>query len=212
LFIMLWAVHLSDGVLAWPCLAGGWLVAFALWAWASAHVSEDEIPRVGVMSAVFFVASLIRLPLGPASVHLILNGLIGLTLGRRAPLALGVGLLLQALLLGHGGYVVLGVNLTILALPALLARPVWRMLTVIMFRTSPLRGALVAGAIVGGLSVFLTASLNAGLLLIAGVVDFQSVAIGVLVAHAPIALAEAAIVGAVARFLVRARPEMLSRR
>lgn len=124
------AVHISDGVLLDSVWVGGWVTAAGLVA-ASAHrVREDEVPRIGVLTAAFFVASQIHLPLGGASVHLLLNGLVGVVLGRRGPLALAVGLLLQALLFGHGGLTTLGVNVTVYSVPALVAgfvfSRVWR--------------------------------------------------------------------------------------
>jgi cobalt/nickel transport system permease protein len=118
---LLWAVHISDGVLSEPVWAAGWIAAFALVAVSTWRVRDDEIPRIGVLTAAFFVASQIHLPLGGASVHLLLNGLLGVVLGRRAPLALAVGLLLQALLFGHGGVTTLGVNVTVYSIPALIA-------------------------------------------------------------------------------------------
>jgi ABC-type Co2+ transport system permease subunit len=52
---------------------------------------------------------------------LLLNGLVGVVLGRRAALAIPVGLFLQAALIGHGGFSTLGVNSCVMVLPALLA-------------------------------------------------------------------------------------------
>ncbi len=119
---MLFAVHLSDGVLGTPWWVGGWGPAAALVALGCWRIGEEEIPRIGVLTAAFFVGSQIHLPLGGAvSVHLLLNGLVGVVLGIRAGLAIAVGLLLQALLFGHGGLTTLGVNVTIYAVPAVLA-------------------------------------------------------------------------------------------
>lgn len=88
---------------------------------ASWRIGEAEIPRIGVLTATFFVGSLVHLPLsGAVSVHLLLNGLVGLVLGLRAGLVIPVGLLLQALLFGHGGLTVLGVNIAVYTLPAVL--------------------------------------------------------------------------------------------
>jgi cobalt/nickel transport system permease protein len=58
-----------------------------------------------------------------------LNGLVGMILGRRAALAVAVGLLLQMVLVSHGGYSTLGINCCIIGAPALLARPLYRKLT-----------------------------------------------------------------------------------
>ncbi len=119
---MLWAVHIGDGFLQWPWLLGGFAVAGLLVLVGAWGIRENEIPRVAVLTAVFFVASLIHVPvpMGPRT-HLLLNGLLGVVLGRRALLAIPVGLFLQAALFGHGAFTTLGVNSCIMALPALLA-------------------------------------------------------------------------------------------
>ena len=41
----------------------------------------QRMPQAAVLTAAFFVASLIHVPLGATSVHLVLNGLLGLVLG-----------------------------------------------------------------------------------------------------------------------------------
>jgi cobalt/nickel transport system permease protein len=56
----------------------------------------------------FFVASLIHVPFGPTSVHLLIPGLVGAMLGPSAFLSIGLGLLLQSLLFQFGGITALG--------------------------------------------------------------------------------------------------------
>ena len=72
-----------------------------------------------MLSAVFFVASLVHIPIGPTSVHPLLNGLMGIVLGWAAVPAILVALLLQAVFFGFGGITVLGVNVVNMAVPAL---------------------------------------------------------------------------------------------
>jgi len=84
------------------------------------RVRDEEIPRIALLTSAFFVASLIHVRLGPTSVHLLLNGLVGVILGWRAGLAIPVGLALQAVLLGHGGFSTIGVNASVMTIPALL--------------------------------------------------------------------------------------------
>ena len=115
----MFAVHLSDGVLSvTTCVLGfvlaGLLVAVGVWG-----MRDEAIPRTGVLTAAFFVASQIHLPLGVASVHLLLNGILGVVLGRRAVLPIAIGLTLQSLLFAHGGVTSLGVNACVYTLPAL---------------------------------------------------------------------------------------------
>jgi cobalt/nickel transport system permease protein len=114
-------VHISDGVLTAPWVVGGFGLA-ALLAWFGAwRIRDEEIPRVALLTAAFFAASSIHVRIPPASVHLLLNGLVGVILGRRAGLAIPIGLALQVALLGHGGWTTLGINSCDMALPALLA-------------------------------------------------------------------------------------------
>ncbi|MCC6421803.1 MAG: energy-coupling factor ABC transporter permease [Gemmataceae bacterium] len=119
--LTLWAVHISDGVLAAPWWAGGLGAAAVLATLGAWRVRDEEIPRIALLTAAFFIASSFHVPVGPGSAHLLLNGLIGVLLGLRAGLAIPIGLLLQALLLRHGGYLALGVNSCVMGLPALVA-------------------------------------------------------------------------------------------
>lgn len=120
------AAHISDGVLAaWP-QAAGWLVAALSLAIAFRSLDERELPRVSLLAAVFFIGSMVHLKAGPTSVHPLLNGLLGLLLGYRAVIPIALALLMQAVLLGHGGFFVLGLNICLFAWPALLARPIYR--------------------------------------------------------------------------------------
>lgn len=118
---LLWAVHVSDSVLSVPWLGGGFAIAVVLIVAGAWRIRDEEISQVALLTAAFFVASLIHLRIGPTSVHLLLNGLLGVVLGVRACLAIPVGLLLQAALIQHGGLSTLGVNSCVLVLPALLA-------------------------------------------------------------------------------------------
>ncbi len=111
-------MHIADGILPTSVWAGGALLAAAGTALGLRTLDEWRIPRAAVMSSAFFVASLIHVPVGPGSVHLVLNGLIGLLLGWAAFPAILLALLLQAVMFGHGGFTTLGVNAVSMAAPA----------------------------------------------------------------------------------------------
>jgi len=111
-------VHISEGVLSAPVLISGAIIAAGGVTVGLKKTANEKIPEVGVMSAAFFVASLIHVPLGPTSVHLILNGLVGLLLGWASFPAILVGLVFQAILFQFGGLTTLGVNTVTMALPA----------------------------------------------------------------------------------------------
>jgi len=113
-------MHISEGVLRPEILIGGAVISTLISAYALKKLKNEEIPLVAVFSALFFLASFIHIPVGPASVHLILNGIIGAILGIRAFIAIGIALLLQGLLFGYGGVSTLGINTFNLALPAMI--------------------------------------------------------------------------------------------
>ncbi len=204
------AVHISDGVLSVPWLAGGFVVAGLLALLAAYRVRDEEVPRIAVLSSAFFVASLMHLRLGPTSVHLLLNGLVGVVLGRRAPLAILIGLGLQAALLGHGGFTTIGINACVMTLPALLAGWMFAVL-----RTLPLirrkRHALlwIYGCLIGIISVLCTLILNALVLLWGGAEDWHQIVWLVFYAHLPIVGVEGVVLGFTVSFLAHVKPEML---
>jgi cobalt/nickel transport system permease protein len=137
---MLFAVHISDGVLQTPWLVAGFGGAAVLLLVSMIRIRDEETPRIALLTAAFFVVSLIHVRVGPTSVHLLMNGLVGVILGWRAPLALACGLLLQCWLVQHGGITTLGVNTVVLSLPALAASLLFRLLhrPVFLGRAKPL--------------------------------------------------------------------------
>src|SRR5436190_11576793 len=120
-FPALWAVHIGDGLLSWPWLAGGFAVALVAALLACWRLREEDVPRVALLTAAFFVASSIHVKLGPTSVHLLLAGLVGVLLTWRAPVAILLGVTLQMFIVGHGGFSAIGVNACTPAIPAVLA-------------------------------------------------------------------------------------------
>jgi cobalt/nickel transport system permease protein len=194
--------HIPDGVLSAPLLITGAVASSALLAAALRRLELDQIPRAAVLSAAFFVCSLISIPLGPASVHLLLNGLMGLLLGWAALPALLIALVLQAAFFGHGGILALGVNTLNLALPALACALALRPLLAVG------GSAFWVGAAAGAAGVLLAALLTALSLALSGE-PFVPAAQVLLFAYAPLALVEGLISGTVVRFLKRVDPQLL---
>ncbi len=197
--------HIPDGVLAAPVLIAGGVVSAALLAFALRRLDYPQLPQAAVLSAAFFVASLITVPLGPGSVHLLLNGLMGLVLGWTAIPALVVALGLQAAFFGYGGVLVLGVNAMNMMLPALacalLLRPLLR-------RKRGASGFRV-GAAAGALGVTMTALLVALSLGAAGE-PFLPAAKLLFLAYLPLVPVEALVTGTVVAFLQKVEPGLLS--
>ncbi len=169
------------------------------------NIRIEEIPKVSLITAALFVASLVHFPIGPTSVHLIMNGLAGILLGRRAFIGVFVALTLQAVFFQHGGLSVLGVNAFNIGVPALLA---WQLFEKRRGLESPHLEA-VFGALAGGLAV-LTSVLLVSLELLALGEAFNEISLLVIGAHLPVIIIEALVVGAAAGFLLKVKPEMLA--
>ena len=113
-------MHIADGVLTPEITAVITAVSAIAFYRAIRTIKEEEIPLTAVASAMFFIASFIHIPFGVTQIHLILLGVIGIFLGFSSFIAILIALILQALLLGYGGVVSIGVNLFIMAAPALI--------------------------------------------------------------------------------------------
>lgn len=205
-------VHISDGILSLPVLAAGWaitgaLIAVALW-WSKRKGSIiEEIPRLSVMTSAFFVASLLHIAVGPTSVHLILCGLVGVILGILAYPAIFIGLVLQAFLFQHGGVTTIGINTVVMGIPALIAYGIFKAGSKLGISRRGVSEAIF-GAIAGGVAVALAVLFLVICLLTTGK-EFSGVASLIAVAHIPIIIIEATVVGSVVAFLMKVKPELI---
>lgn len=198
--------HIPDGVLSSPVLVAGAVISLAGVTLGLRGLDPVRAPRVAVLSAVLFVASLVHFPAGLASVHLLLNGLAGIVLGWAVFPAMLIALLLQAVLFGFGGLVVLGVNTMDMAVPAVLAGLLFRGL----WRKGTSRRAAIAGGIAGGGAVLLTVVMVASVLAASGR-EFAVAAKLVVMTHIPVMVVEAVFTAAAISLLARVKPEMLAR-
>ena len=197
--------HIPDGILSTPVLICGAAAAAAGVGLGLRRLNDRLIPRAGILAAAVFVASLVSIPVGPSSVHVLLSGLMGLMLGVATFPAVLVMLLLQALLFGFGGLTTLGVNTVNIALPgvlsALLLGPAIR-----ASGHAATRAALAA--LVGALSVAGTGLLVA-LSLALSSSDYTPVATVLVATYVPLMIGEGFITSTIVTFLARVQPDAL---
>ncbi len=196
-------MHISEGVLSAPVLGVGMAVAAAGTAIGLKKLKEGQIPQAGILSAAFFVASLIHVPVGPSSVHLILNGILGLLLGWGAFPAILVALLLQGILFQFGGITTLGINTFNMAVPAVIC---YYLFGAYIHKTGTV--SFAASFACGFLSVFLSSLLMAASLMFTEE-NFFEVACAVVIAHLPVMMIEGLVTGSCVSFLKKVRPELL---
>lgn len=202
--------HIPDGVLSLPVLAFGAAVTVAGCALGLRRLTAERIPQAALLSAAFFIAALVRFPVGPSSVHLILNGIVGITLGWAAFPTILVAALLQMVMFGFGGVAVLGANVMNMAVPAVIAGAVFHAVSARWMGDEPVktRRVAVAAGFAGALGVALTALGVAGSLRLSGR-EFLPAAELVLMAHVPVMLIEGFFTAAAIGLIARVKPEML---
>ena len=209
-------MHIPDGFLPAPVWLGGYAVAGATLWLSLRQISQlpnpqASVPKASLLTAAFFVASWIHIPIPPASVHLILNGLLGVMLGPFAFPAIAIGLLFQSVLFQHGGISTLGVNAVIIGIPALIAAQVFKLLP--RLPQTPWITGVIAG--VAGASGLILSALLFCLLLVVAIpanMDAQTERLaiwGLTLAHLPVALLEGAVTAAIVLFLKQVKPELL---
>jgi len=211
-------MHMPDGILPLQVTTAGY-AATAAATWYSLRKirrKEDprqDIPKASLLTAAFFVVSLIHIPIPPTSVHLVLNGLMGVLLGYYAFPAILIGLFFQAVMFGHGGLTTLGVNAIIMGLPAIIAYYIFRLRRLGSKESPRKNGAFgfLSGVVAMGLSVAmfvailltsLPADLNAAV--------EQAAIFALAIAHLPLMLIEGVITAFLVIFLRRVRPAMLN--
>ncbi len=210
-------MHIPDGILPVHVTAAGYAATAAVTWYSVRKINQKENPREGVpkaslLTAAFFVASWIHIPIPPASVHLVLNGLLGAILGHFAFPAILIGLFFQAVMFQHGGLTTLGVNAMIMGVPAIIAHYIFRLrklgnkegrkkIAVLGFLSGAVALGISVAMFVAILLTNMPAELNIGT---------ERAAIYTLVAaYLPLIAIEGVITSMLVIFLQRVRPRIL---
>lgn len=199
-------MHISEGVLSGQVLAAGAAITLAGTALGLRKIDYDRMVHVAILASAFFVASLIHVNIGPVSVHLILNGILGLLLGLAAFPAILTALLLQSLLFQYGGLTVLGVNAVIMAMPAVLVHYLFFPLLHRSARLNFAAGFMAGFFSIGFSSVFM------GMALWFTDEAFFKTCVALISAHVPVMVIEGVVTGFCVSFLLKVYPEILEPR
>jgi len=157
-------------------------------------------------------ASWIHIPIPPTSVHLVLNGLLGVVLGYYAFPAILIGLFFQAVMFQHGGLTTLGVNATVMGVPALLAYYIFRLRKLVGNDSRVVTAifGFIAGA--SGLGIAALISLVLLINTVPAVLDVEAERASIYalaLAHIPLMVLEGVFTALVVLFLQRIRPALL---
>ena len=204
-------VHISDGVLDPWLWESGWAVTAVILAYALSKMKTEDVPKLSVITAALFVASLIHMQIGPTSIHFILNGFAGVMLGILAYPCIFVALVLQCFLFGHGGITTIGINAVNMGVPALIAYLIFKTGTKLDIRPETKNKVSLFGAIAGGVGVMLALLFLAAELITTGE-EFYETAVFVVTAHIPIIAIEAIFTGVLAGFIATVEPELFGKK
>jgi cobalt/nickel transport system permease protein len=202
-------MHLYEGILsATPqgqvLLIGGAVAAAVGTAIGLRKLPPERIPTAAMLTATFFTVSLIQVPLGFASVHLVLIGLMGLLLGWAVFPAVLTALILQAAFFSCGGPAALGINTVIMALPGVACFYLFRRAAGARQEWQVLLSGFAAGAVGVVFAVFLSAAT-----LMAAGEELQPVGQVFLLVHLPLAVVEGLVSASVVLLLRKVRPDLL---
>jgi cobalt/nickel transport system permease protein len=209
-------MHVPDGFLDAPTsLATGVAAAAALGVAlrrARGELDDRTAPMAGLVATFVFSAQMVNFPVGlGTSGHLLGGALAAVLVGPwTGLLAVGVVLVVQALLLADGGITALGTNITLLAVAGVVVG--WFVFRGLQ-RVLPKRVGLVPVlAAVGALvSVPTAAGLFVGLYALGGTapVPLDGLATAMLGWHTLIGIGEAVITGLVVASVVAIRPDLV---
>ncbi|MBM4216194.1 MAG: cobalt transporter CbiM, partial [Gammaproteobacteria bacterium] len=172
-------------------------------------LSPTTLPTAALFAAVFFVVGTLHIPVGIGSVHLILNGLIGLLLGWLAFPVIFVALILQALLFSFGGFIVLGANTLLLATPAVLAHFLLRPFVVASLHSQ--RRLMLLGLLAATIGIGGATSIASVMLWATGQDDFFNLIVLFSAAQLPAWLIDGLVSALVVAALGRALPSVFLR-
>ncbi|EEG78797.1 energy-coupling factor ABC transporter permease [Dethiobacter alkaliphilus] len=182
--------HIQEGVISGSLAAYGLVLSGALSVVTGTRFKMNNVPKVAMVTAAVFCASLLHFPLMGTSVHFTFVGLAGILLGPAAFLSVAVAVFFQMLLFQHGGVSTLGVNAFNIGMAALAGYYIFRLRYLFpKWRHSVTTFAFLAGFVAAIIMVFL---LSATLLLTG--FPFASVVV-IFLSHTPVMLGEGLVAG-----------------
>ncbi|MDJ1170608.1 cobalt transporter CbiM [Roseofilum sp. BLCC_M154] len=210
-------MHIPDGMVPPQVVIVGYAVSGGVLMWSLKQIersdrNQEQIPKASLFTAAFFVSSSLHIPIPPASVHLVLNGLLGAILGYYAFPAIIIGLFFQAVMFQHGGLSTLGINALIMGIPALLAGSIFRSRLTFRLKNRFWTGCF--GFLAGSTAVALSATLFLSTVLFTLPTDIdqnleQASLWALVLAHMPLVILEGLFTTMVVLFLDRVKPELI---
>lgn len=212
-------MHISEGILpAQLSISAYGLTSLITW-YSLRKINrlpnpQASIPKASLLTAAFFVASSIHIPMPIGSVHLVLNGLLGAVLGYYAFPAILIGLFLQGIMFGHGGLTTLGINAIIIGIPAIFAHQIFQLRHILENKIKENLSMKIFGFIAGATAIGLSSLIFFSLIITNLPSGFntsleQKAIYGLMISHIPLMGIEGIVTAMILSFMHRVMPEIL---
>ncbi len=211
-------MHIPDGFLTISVIIPTFLIAIVFWAISvkKIRVTEQQVPIMGLLTALFFAAMMMNYPIiGGTTAHLLGGASLGLILGPFAGcISVTIILVLQAFLFGDGGLTALGANTLNMAIIAVFVPCIIFLVMNKAFKikgTTSLYATIFISAFVGDVLAAVSAGVELGL----SQPVFQyglSVAVPAMaINHSIIGVAEGIVTVILIGTLLKLRPDVLEK-
>jgi cobalt/nickel transport system permease protein len=211
-------VHLPDGLIPLTIAIPAFIVTIVFWAvsFKKIKLSEQQVPMMGLLTALFFAAMMINFPLiGPTTAHLLGGAVIGLILGPFAGLiSMSIILVMQAFLFGDGGLIVLGTNVLNIGVIGVFVPCVIFIALNKLFKPkigSSLYATIFLSAFFGNLSAAIAAGTEVGLSPLSSWYGLSVAVPAMALNHSIIGVAEGIVTVILIMTLLKLRPDVLEK-
>ena len=212
-------MHISEGILpAQLSISGYGFTSLITW-YSLRKINrlpnpQASIPKASLLTATFFVASSIHIPMPIGSVHLVLNGLLGAVLGYYAFPAILIGLFFQGIMFGHGGITTLGINAIIMGIPAIFAYQIFQLRHILGNKIRDNLSMKIFGFIAGATAIGVSSLIFFSIIITNIPSGFnvsleQKAIYGLMISHIPLMGIEGILTAMIISFMHRVMPELL---
>ena len=212
-------MHISEGILpAQLSISAYGLTSLITW-YSLRKINrlpnpQASIPKASLLTATFFVASSIHIPMPIGSVHLVLNGLLGAVLGYYAFPAILIGLFFQGIMFGHGGITTLGINAIIMGIPAIFAYQIFQLRHILGNKIRDNLSMTIFGFIAGATAIGVSSLIFFSIIITNIPSGFnvsleQKAIYGLMISHIPLMGIEGILTAMIISFMHRVMPELL---
>jgi cobalt/nickel transport system permease protein len=211
-------MHIPDGFLTLSVIIPTFIITIIFWGISikKAKITEQQVPIMGLLTALFFAAMMMNYPIiGGTTAHLLGGATIGLILGPFAGcISTTIILVLQAFLFGDGGLTALGANVLNMGVIGIFVPCIIFVVANRVFKfksTTSIFAAIFISAFVGDLLAAISAGIELGLSQPIFTYGLNVAVPAMAINHSIIGVAEGVVTVIIIGTLLKLRPDILEK-